>query len=548
MKFFSKNLKRIKKEISDLVKNEKYDQILDKLNLLEAPSFLDTNYQHKALIEKKLIDSEEKFRKLTELSPAAICIQTTERFLWANPAWAEISGYSLDEVLNMGIIDIVHPDMQEEIRKRSEARLNKGNVESRYNLKIVTKDKKVKWVDVAISVIEFEGQIASLAVSTDITKVVETQQALKKNEAKYKSLIENLRHEYFFYRYNAEGIFEYVSPSVEYILGYQPKDFITHYAKYLTDNPINQEAIMRSELAMQGIQQLPYELEIYDIQKNIHIMEVSETPNIDSEGNVISVEGIVRDITSQKKAEEKLKESERQLQTTIAQKDKFFSLLAHDLRSPIGNFLQISELLKTSYESLSTDQINGFFDNLYSLSDITFKLLENLLMWSRSQLGRLESHPEDINLFEIVTNVGELYEENLKRKDIKLRNEIPLDLIVQTDLNFIQTILRNLISNAIKFSYTGGSITIQTNFKEEAYNDGEFILISVKDKGIGIPKDVIDIIFDIDTDYSTLGTASEKGTGLGLILCKELVEKNGGKIWVESDDGDGSAFYFTLKR
>ena len=548
MKFFSKNLKRIKKEISDLVKNEKYDQILDKLNLLEAPSFLDTNYQHKALIEKKLIDSEEKFRKLTELSPAAICIQTTERFLWANPAWAEISGYSLDEVLNMGIIDIVHPDMQEEIRKRSEARLNKGNVESRYNLKIVTKDKKVKWVDVAISVIEFEGQIASLAVSTDITKVVETQQALKKNEAKYKSLIENLRHEYFFYRYNAEGIFEYVSPSVEYILGYQPKDFITHYAKYLTDNPINQEAIMRSELAMQGIQQLPYELEIYDIQKNIHIMEVSETPNIDSEGNVISVEGIVRDITSQKRAEEKLKESERQLQTTIAQKDKFFSLLAHDLRSPIGNFLQISELLKTSYESLSTDQINGFFDNLYSLSDITFKLLENLLMWSRSQLGRLESRPEDINLFEIVTNVGELYEENLKRKDIKLRNEIPLDLIVQTDLNFIQTILRNLISNAIKFSYTGGSITIQTNFKEEAYNDGEFILISVKDKGIGIPKDVIDIIFDIDTDYSTLGTASEKGTGLGLILCKELVEKNGGKIWVESDDGDGSAFYFTLKR
>ena len=548
MKFFSKNLKRIKKEISDLVKNEKYDQILDKLNLLEAPSFLDTNYQHKALIEKKLIDSEEKFRKLTELSPAAICIQTTERFLWANPAWAEISGYSRDEVLNMGIIDIVHPDMQEEIRKRSEARLNKGNVESRYNLKIVTKDKKVKWVDVAISVIEFEGQIASLAVSTDITKVVETQQALKKNEAKYKSLIENLRHEYFFYRYNAEGIFEYVSPSVEYILGYQPKDFITHYAKYLTDNPINQEAIMRSELAMQGIQQLPYELEIYDIQKNIHIMEVSETPNIDSEGNVISVEGIVRDITSQKRAEEKLKESERQLQTTIAQKDKFFSLLAHDLRSPIGNFLQISELLKTSYESLSTDQINGFFDNLYSLSDITFKLLENLLMWSRSQLGRLESRPEDINLFEIVTNVGELYEENLKRKDIKLRNEIPLDLIVQTDLNFIQTILRNLISNAIKFSYTGGSITIQTNFKEEAYNDGEFILISVKDKGIGIPKYVIDIIFDIDTDYSSLGTDSEKGKGLGLILCKELVEKNGGKIWVESDDGDGSAFYFTLKR
>ena len=218
------------------------------------------------------------------------------------------------------------------------------------------------------------------------------------------------------------------------------------------------------------------------------------------------------------------------------------------MRSPIGNFLQISELLKLNYEELSKDQINSFFDNLYTLADNTFKLLDNLLMWSRSQLGRLEIKNENINLFKIVEDVVVLFEENLVSKRVRLFNEIPEELNINTDLNVIQTVFRNLISNAIKFSYSGGSVTVNAKIEKNDINNNAYIIVSVKDTGVGIPKDKIDKIFDIDVDYTTLGTKSEKGTGLGLILCKELIEKNGDKIWVGSEEGKGSTFYFTLRR
>lgn len=676
-----------------------------------------------------LRQSEEKFRKLTELSPAAICIQTTEKFLWANPAWSEITAYPYDELLKMGPLDIIHPDMHEIAKKRSDSRLKNEDVISRYNLKILTKDKKVKWVDIAVTVIQFEGQTASLAVTSDITTQVKAQQALKENEEKYRSLIENLRHEYFFYRHSIKRYFEYISPSIEQLLGYDQENFQDHYIEYLTDNPINKIAVKKIELAMDGIQQLPYELEIFDIQKNIHTLEISETPLIDTYGNVSAVEGIAHDITSQKKAqeiikaqlkeiriqneeiksineeinsvnddlerriedinrlnidlkisenkfrtlvrnipgvvyrclndkkwtmlfiskeieiltgysasdfiensirsfvsiihpndiekvnglvqngvekrksyvieyrilhkdgsikwvyekgqyileensidvqfldgviiditekkiaEEKLKESENKLRELNAQKDRFFSLIAHDLRSPIGNFLQITELLKLDYEELEEDQVQSFFDNLHKLADRTFKLLENLLMWSRSQLGKLEIESKEIELYNVVEDVAILFEENLKSKGIQFKNELPQDLIVMDDLNIVQTLFRNLISNAIKFSYQGGSITIGSKTEVNKINDREYYIISVKDTGVGISPNNIDKIFNMDADYTTEGTEHEKGTGLGLILCKELIEKSGGKIWVGSEEGNlsagkqgGTAFYFTLKR
>ncbi|MBU8892174.1 MAG: PAS domain S-box protein [Bacteroidales bacterium] len=540
-------------------------------------------------IQEALKLSEAKFRSLTELSPAAICIQTTDKFLWANPAWSEISGYPIDEVLKMGPLDVIHPDMQDIARKRSDARLDNEDVVSRYNLKILTKDKQAKWVDMAITVIEFEGQTASLAVSTDITKIVEFQQALKESEAKYRSLIENLKQEYFFYRHNVDRIFEYVSPSIKNILGFEQKDFLAHYAKYLTDNPINKTATEKTELAIKGIQQKPYELEIFDSNKNIHILEVSETPIMNDEGNVIAIEGIARDITKQKNAEktikdqlkkiqinneeiksineeihavnddlerriedinelnENLKISEEKSRILNAQKDKFFSIIAHDLRSPIGNFVQISELLNQKYKELSEDQANMFLSNLNTLANSTFKLLDNLLMWSRSQLGRLETKNENVNVYKIVEDIRDLCDENLKTKGLEFVNDISKELNIYTDLNIIQTVFRNLIYNAIKFTSKGGKITIKSKNEIVSKNKINVILI-VKDSGIGIPKDKIEKIFDIDYDYTTPGTENEKGTGLGLILCKELIEKIGGEIWVESEEGKGSTFYFTLKR
>lgn len=540
--------------------------------------------------ESVIKKSEEKFRKLAKLSPSGISIQRKNKYFYVNLAWAEITGYNIDEMDNVSPFDIIHPDMKDFVWELSDKKLKKKGATLRYNLKIITKQKKIKWLDISISTIVFENEFASMAVYNDITEVREIQETLKSSEKKYRSLIENLKYEYFFYRHKLDGVFEYISPSIKNVLGYSQEKFMTHFSKYLTDNPINKEVNKKTELSIKGIQQLPYELEIYDSHKNTHVLEVSETPLTDIEGNIIAVEGIAHDITKQKKAEEiinqqleeitvqneeirstneeihavnddlerrieeinrlneNLKISENELRASNAQKDKFFSLLAHDLRSPIGNFLQISELLKLNYEELSKDQINSFFDNLYTLADNTFKLLDNLLMWSRSQLGRLEIKNENINLFKIVEDVVVLFEENLVSKRVRLFNEIPEELNINTDLNVIQTVFRNLISNAIKFSYSGGSVTVNAKIEKNDINNNAYIIVSVKDTGVGIPKDKIDKIFDIDVDYTTLGTKSEKGTGLGLILCKELIEKNGDKIWVGSEEGKGSTFYFTLRR
>ncbi len=540
--------------------------------------------------ESVIKKSEEKFRKLAELSPSGISIQRKNKYFYVNLVWAEITGYNIDEMDNVSPFDIIHPDMKDYVWELSDKKLKKKGATLRYNLKILTKQKKIKWLDISISTIVFENEFASIAVYNDITEMREIQEALKSSEEKYRSLIENLKYEYFFYRHKLDGVFEYISPSIKNVLGYSQEEFMTHFSKYLTDNPINKEVNKKTELSIKGIQQLPYELEIFDSNKNIHILEVSETPLTDIEGNVIAVEGIAHDITKQKKAEEtinqqleeitvqneeirstneeihavnddlerrikeinrlneNLKISENELRASNAQKDKFFSLLAHDLRSPIGNFLQISELLKLNYEELSKNQINSFFDNLYTLADNTFKLLDNLLMWSRSQLGRLEIKNENINLFKIVEDVVVLFEENLVSKKVRLFNEIPEELNINTDLNVIQTVFRNLISNAIKFSYSGGLVTVNAKIEKNDINNNAYIIVSVKDTGVGIPKDKIDKIFDIDVDYTTIGTKSEKGTGLGLILCKELIEKNGDKIWVGSEEGGGSTFYFTLRR
>ena len=537
-----------------------------------------------------LIKSEEKFRKLTELSPNAICIQTTESFLWANPAWSEISGYPIEEVLNMGPLDVIHPDMRKLAKQRSDNRLLNKEVKSRYDLKILTKDKKVKWLDMTISVIQYEGRTASLAVTTDITKQVEAQQALKESEGKYRSLIENLKHEYFFYRHNNKGMFEYLSPSIELVLGYTQEQFLTNYDKYLTNNTINDIAKQKTNLALAGIQQLTYELEIYDIQNNTHILEISESPIIDSEGNVLGVEGIAHDITEHKKTEKTIKDqleeiqvnneeiksineelntvnddleeqithinklnrdlkiSENKLQILIAQKDRFFSIIAHDLRSPVSNFVQTLELLKMNSDEMSKDKLNLFFNDLNNMANSTLKLLENLLIWSRSQLGHLEINKEIINVFSIVEDIRNLHLANLKMKNQRLTNNLPEDFYITSDKNIVHTVLRNLIINAIKFTPSGGEIIIDS--QKDPLNKQTII---VKDNGVGIPNDKIKNLFDVDSDYTTHGTEREKGTGLGLVLCRELIEKLGGEIWVESNFSDltaekpeGTKFSFTI--
>lgn len=240
------------------------------------------------------------------------------------------------------------------------------------------------------------------------------------------------------------------------------------------------------------------------------------------------------------KAEEKLKLQNEELEKINATKDKFFSIVAHDLKSPFNSIIGFSNLLVERVKENNYDDIEKYADTIQQSSNHAMDLLTNLMEWSRSQTGRMEFNPEYIELVELMNETELLLTGAAEQKFIILKKELPSALTVYADKNRIRTVLRNLISNAIKFTNQGGEITIS------AIEDKNNFTISVRDTGIGIPPETIDKLFRIDSNYSTSGTQNEKGTGLGLILCKEFVEKHGGKIWVESKLGEGSKFKFTL--
>jgi len=237
----------------------------------------------------------------------------------------------------------------------------------------------------------------------------------------------------------------------------------------------------------------------------------------------------------------KLEESNGKLKVMNSTKDKFFTIIAHDLRSPLGAILGFSDLINdeisSSKEIETVKEYNGYLNqsahNLYSL-------LENLLEWAKSQLGSIKYEAIAFDLSEVIKNNIEIQKLKAKEKSIGIVSKLEANTLVTADINMINTIIRNLLSNALKFSHPHTEITISAKL------DTDYIRLSIQDQGLGISMKNQEKLFNIDSNFSTVGTNKEIGTGLGLILCKEFVEKNGGTISIESEEGKGSVFTFTI--
>jgi two-component system, sensor histidine kinase and response regulator len=237
-----------------------------------------------------------------------------------------------------------------------------------------------------------------------------------------------------------------------------------------------------------------------------------------------------------------LQESEENLRKVVSTKDKFFSIMAHDIKNPLGGLMGLTELMAEDQNSMTEEEKKESIMLIHSTSKNLYGLLENLLQWSRSQTGKIKYNPEHFDLANMVTNIQDLFRLNAEKKNIIINAQIKKGSNVYADKEMVSTILRNLVSNAIKFSYPGTEIQILIEDKPVEF------LISVKDQGMGIDSANINKLFRIDVHYSTAGTMQEGGTGLGLILCKEFVEKNGGQLSVDSRLGEGSTFNFTLPK
>ncbi|MCU7497398.1 MAG: PAS domain S-box protein [Ignavibacteria bacterium] len=235
-----------------------------------------------------------------------------------------------------------------------------------------------------------------------------------------------------------------------------------------------------------------------------------------------------------------LKKSETALKELNARKDKFFSILAHDLRSPFTGLLGMSQYMAECHDLILKDEMKELSEAVYASAKKVYGLLNNLLEWSRLQMGKVEYMPSRTNLSEIADEIVELQMPNARSKEISLKNEISPEVLVYADQNMVATIFRNLISNAIKFTGCGGSVSLRVEKRESN------VVVKISDTGIGMSEEIKANIFRIDTKHTTKGTAGEEGTGLGLVLCQELIEKNMGELSLESQPGKGTEFAFTL--
>jgi signal transduction histidine kinase len=248
-----------------------------------------------------------------------------------------------------------------------------------------------------------------------------------------------------------------------------------------------------------------------------------------------------RDITERMRTEAEIIHKNEELAGLNAEKDKFFSIIAHDLKGPFNGFLGLTQIMAEELPSLTATEVQNIAVSMRNSAKNLYHLLENLLEWAQIKKGAFPFNPEVIHLAAVVSSSIDMLHDSAKRKNIEIATDIAEGLLAFADMNMFQTIIRNLVLNAIKFTRKGGKVSILA--KATADNNIE---ISIQDNGIGMSQNMIENLFRIDVQNNRTGTEGESGTGLGLLLCKEFIEKHGGKIWVESEENSGSTFYFTF--
>jgi len=296
------------------------------------------------------------------------------------------------------------------------------------------------------------------------------------------------------------------------------------------------------EIIASGKPLINFEEQGLDENGEIIYQLTTKIPLKDRTGKTTGLVGIGRDITSRKKAEEQLAEHAKQLQKLNFTKDKFFSIIAHDLRNPFHSILGFTELLMKNYNGFDDTKKQEFIGLIFESSQYAHNLLENLLQWSRTQSDRIKYNPSDLSLYKIIDETMHVLNATLKKKELEFSSDIEKDIYVYADKNMLETVIRNLLNNAIKFTPSGGKISVSLK------DNDKFVALSIADTGVGINPEDIPKLFQFDEFHTTSGTTGEPGTGLGLIICHEFIKKHGGELSIKSEPGKGSTFTFTLPK
>jgi len=490
--------------------------------------------------ELKLRHAEEQFRTIFEKSVVGLYRTTPDgKILLANPKLINLLGYdSFEEVAKLNLKD----EHEERVYRRKDFKetLEKNGEIKGFESEWLTKDKSVLYVRESARVVrDAEGKILFYEGAVeDITAWKLAEKAQKISEMEFRGVWEN----------SASGM--RITDANDVVIKVN-KAFCDLVGKTKEEMEGNSLCDIYSESEREHIQKRYYErfknkkidahfereMELWNGRKIwVHVAN----SYIDEEGEKLFLLSIFTDITERKRSEIQLEKYTGELKHANDMKNKFFSIIAHDLRGPFDGFLGLSEILATDYESLSKEEIKFFSSELNTALRKQFEMLDDLLNWARLQNESYNLALELISLKKLTEKVFEPLTLVANNKGIELKNEIPDNLYISADTNMVKLVIRNLISNAVKFTNAGGSISLRGE------KENEFVKVTVSDTGVGIPKEDIGKLFDLGVRFTTEGTNKEKGTGLGLTLCKEVVEKHGGSIQVFSEKGKGTDFVFTL--
>ena len=326
------------------------------------------------------------------------------------------------------------------------------------------------------------------------------------------------------------------------IYGITSENFNDEYKDWLHYVHPDDKAFVEGEIkaALLGKREYAPEFRIIWPDGSIHFIQSASKTFYNKEGKPLRLIGTNYDITERKKMEAELKEKMIEMDMLNRNKDKLFSIIGHDLRAPFNGIIGFSDLLSDAIHREEYEHIGEYTKHINESSLSAMSLLDNLLEWARSQTNEIVFKPECIEIGALIDEVIELLNNYALRKSITIDKKIPYNIKLSADKDMILSVLRNLITNAIKFTNNGGKIVVSAEHKQNE------LIVIVSDNGVGISKNVIDTVFSIEKNQSTKGTNNEGGTGLGLMICKDFVEKHGGKIWVCSEPDQGSHFYFSI--
>lgn len=438
--------------------------------------------------------------------------------------------------INKNYNDVLPPDVSREISKAI-SKIDKGTESVQFDYRLDL-EGDTHWFSAVLSRIEHEKSARYLGVVRNITKRIRSEKALEESEKKYRAIFENVRD--VFYQTDKEGIITEISPSIERYSGYTREEVIGENVLDFYFNPTDRAQLIE-KLNQKG-EVIDFEVRLKTKTDQLAYASVNAHLIFDKDGSISGIEGHMRDISERKKAENELLETNKKLRKLNSQKDKLFSVIAHDLRNSITGSTGIFEFLSDGPDSFTKEELFEYLKHFEkSLSHSTL-LLENLLMWARNQFRNVSINPEAGKLRNIVDVIIDLVEIQASEKQINIHNEVPDNMSVYADPDMLMTILRNLLTNAIKFSNSEGIVVISA---KETEND---VRISVKDYGVGMNHETLEKIFDKEIHYSSKGTNNEKGSGLGLDLCIDFVEKHNGTITATSNPGEGSTFVFNLPK